>query len=163
MNAGVSTMPWASCKVPRRARQSVVCKVKFMFPCRSDSARHCFSGGQNLPHLAVFSHPLKETQLPKNYPLSLEKKSVGRFLPDMIFGGGQSPPYITVLPLDQHRIAIAEKTILLFHRMAVGGEHFIHPSKRAHQHQQCRARQVKIGEQHIHHFEAITRYDEDVG
>ena len=47
--------------------------------------------------------------------------------------------------------------------MAVGGKHLFYAAEGAHQHQQSGARQVKIGEQHIHHLEAITRRNEDVG
>ena len=61
--------------------------------------------------------------------------------------------------IEPHRIAITEKTIAVVNRMVVRIAHGVHATKGGHQHEQGRLRQMKIGNQCIHHAEPIRRAD----
>src|SRR5574340_1384976 len=67
-----------------------------------------------------------------------------------------------LVPLDKHGIAITEKPVFFFHRMAVRRQHLLHPAEGAHQHQQRGSGQMEIGQQHIHRPKAVTGRDEDL-
>ena len=47
--------------------------------------------------------------------------------------------------------------------MAVGIEHALTASERAHQHEQSGLRQMKIGEHRAHHAELMAGIDKDIG
>ena len=63
---------------------------------------------------------------------------------------------------DEHAVAIGEEPISGLDRMTVGGERVFSSGKRAHQHQQGRLRQVKIGEQRLDYVQGGARGEEDV-
>jgi hypothetical protein len=63
---------------------------------------------------------------------------------------------------DQHAIAIAIKAIVLANRLAVGAEQELAACKRAYQHEQSRARQMKIRQQKIDSSKIVWRINENV-
>ena len=63
---------------------------------------------------------------------------------------------------NQHAIAVTEEAIPLAHRFFVGPQDQFPRCKRAHQHQQRRARQVKIRQHHVHVPELEWRTNENV-
>src|SRR5712672_625646 len=64
---------------------------------------------------------------------------------------------------DQHRVAVAEETVALAHRLPVGGEDSIETRERGHQHEERRAGQVEVGEEPVHGAKAVARRDEEIG
>src|SRR5690606_30007589 len=65
--------------------------------------------------------------------------------------------------LYKHGIAIAKKAVLLTHGFGIRRQHPITSSKCRHEHQQGRARQMKVGDQGIDAAELIARINEDIG
>ena len=63
----------------------------------------------------------------------------------------------------QHRIAIAEKAVLLFDGVAVGGADVFDAGKGAHQHQQSGFGQMEVGNQAIGYLKTVARGDENIG
>ncbi len=47
--------------------------------------------------------------------------------------------------------------------MPVGSQHVVRAGERAHQHQQCRFRQMKVGDQCIHDLEVVAGVYKDTG
>ena len=64
---------------------------------------------------------------------------------------------------DQHRVAVAVEPVAERDRLAVGGQHRLPLGERRHQHQQRRARQVKVGDQIGHHEEALAGQQIQIG
>src|SRR5574340_1669657 len=64
---------------------------------------------------------------------------------------------------DQHGIPVTEKPVPLRHRVAVGTPNVVQATESRYQHQQGGARQVKVGEQALHHLEVVARENEDIG
>src|ERR1700722_5120496 len=62
----------------------------------------------------------------------------------------------------EHAVAVGEETIPGFDRMTISGESVFSARKRAHQHQQGRLRQVKVGEQRLDHFYVRAGREKDV-
>ena len=57
----------------------------------------------------------------------------------------------------QHGVAVAEEAVARAHRVRVGREHALAAGEGAHQHQQCRLRQVEVGEQRVNDLELKAR------
>ena len=75
-------------------------------------------------------------------------------------GGGVS----LASTLAQERgVAITIEAVSAAYRVRIGGADALEAGKGRDQHQQRRARQMKIGEQRVNGAEAIARRDEDVG
>src|SRR6185436_12780726 len=68
-----------------------------------------------------------------------------------------------VLPLDQHRIAIAEEAVAVLDRMTVRDADILCAAERRYQHEQRRFREMEIGEQALDHPEPVARQDEKTG
>src|SRR2546423_1440649 len=64
---------------------------------------------------------------------------------------------------DQHAVAIAVKTVALADRFFVSAQDELPPGERAHQHEQRRARQVKICQEHIDMADLGRRMNENRG
>src|SRR5215472_4323558 len=62
--------------------------------------------------------------------------------------------------LDQAGVAVGEEPVAGGDRMGVGGLDPVEPGERGYQHQQSRARQVEIGQQHVDSAEAVAGHDE---
>ena len=62
----------------------------------------------------------------------------------------------------QARIAVGVESIMLGNGMRVGRLHLLETAERGDEHEQGRARQMEIGQQHIDGAEAVARRDEDV-
>ena len=83
-------------------------------------------------------------------------------------GGTQSPIVTTRIiptgfsPLQEHRVTITEKAIAIRHRVTVGRKNCGRAAERTCEHQERRAGQVEVGDQRIHHPEAIARRDEEI-
>ena len=58
---------------------------------------------------------------------------------------------------DQHGVTKAKEAVALGHCFGISGEHAAATGKRRHQHEQRRARQVKVGKQGIDDLEAVLR------
>src|SRR5262245_51045305 len=61
----------------------------------------------------------------------------------------------------QARITIRIEAITGLNRMGVGRLHGVETHERADQHEQGRARQVKVGDQSVDRLEVVARGDED--
>src|SRR3569832_2368915 len=61
---------------------------------------------------------------------------------------------------DEHRVAVAEKTVFPLYRMAIRAHHLLVAHEDADQHQQRKNKQKKKKEQDNKHAEAITGIDE---
>ena len=64
------------------------------------------------------------------------------------------------LTADQHGVAVAVETIPRRHGLAIRRQHAVAAAKRAHQHQQRRARQVEVRDEAVHEPELVARVDE---
>ena len=62
--------------------------------------------------------------------------------------------------LDQAGVAVGEKAVALGDGVRVGGLDPVEPGQRRDQHQQRRARQVEIGQQHVDRAKPVARQDE---
>src|SRR5262245_13522757 len=62
---------------------------------------------------------------------------------------------------DEHRVAEAVEAVALAHSLFVAAQDKLTAGKRAHQHKQRGARQVEVGEQHIHGTEGVAGADEE--
>src|SRR5205814_6077334 len=64
---------------------------------------------------------------------------------------------------DQHAIAVAVKAITLADRFSIGFEQEFPAGERAYQHEQSRARQMKIGKQKIDMSKLVGLVDKKIG
>src|SRR5258706_10949171 len=62
--------------------------------------------------------------------------------------------------VDQHGVAVAEEPVFVIDCVPVCMPNVLDTCKGADQHQQCGARQMKIGKQAIHQFEPVSWPDE---
>src|SRR5258706_4735966 len=62
--------------------------------------------------------------------------------------------------IDQHGVAVAEKPVFVVDCVLVCMPYMLDTRKGADQHQQCGARQMKIGQQAVHQFEPVSWPDE---
>ena len=63
---------------------------------------------------------------------------------------------------DEHAVAVTEKAVPLAHGFLVRLQYQLSCGKRADQHQQGRARQMKIRQQHVHMAKGVGRADKNV-
>src|SRR3954469_12638512 len=70
---------------------------------------------------------------------------------------------ITGALYDQHRVAVAEESILLPHGLAVGGEDAVEAREGRDQHEERRARQMEVGEEPVDRAEPVAGRDEEIG
>src|ERR1035441_522553 len=68
---------------------------------------------------------------------------------------------VSAASANEHAISIAEKTVLLPDRVGIGAQNAFAPGKSAHQHQETRLRQMKVGEQSAYQAELEAGRDED--
>ena len=66
-------------------------------------------------------------------------------------------------PEQQAGIAIGIEPVAGFDRMRIGALHQVETAKRRDQHEQCRARQMEIGQQRVDGTEPIARRNEERG
>src|ERR1041385_4137559 len=62
---------------------------------------------------------------------------------------------------DQHAVAVAVKSVALADRLLVGAQNELPPGESTHQHEQRRARQVKICQEHIDMADSHRRMNEN--
>lgn len=62
----------------------------------------------------------------------------------------------------EHGVAKTEKAIAFFHGFFVCVQHLFPSGERGYQHDQRRLGQMKIGDQAVKNFEAVSRIDEDI-
>jgi len=64
---------------------------------------------------------------------------------------------------NQHAVAIAVETVALSDGVLIGAKDQFAVGKSAHQHQQCGAGEMKVGQERLNHLESKARHNKEAG